>query len=426
MIMEKPNKPINYVYNKQMLKKIQAIDGHEKSNEMEIKNYAEELDNLEVQLKVKRESIRKSKEAVIKQSVYSNKAIPDSWKQSQSHTNFILGTLSRDKVFTDYMGKQELEVIPEVELRSVSKSLNLPITVKKENLWRFKERQISIARQFKTHKMIKRQIIDLMRKNNNFTNVPESVIMENFIDERKDNKYGDQIQNTATSMGADGSNTKILIFNEEETTLRKSSLDVLAKIKSSNRKPSSENSTKYNQKLCLYNEKVIETDSGDHPDSIETKRLIERFNTNLSTISKLGLRQSIMINNELLKGSKIKDRVNIIKSNILQTCSDDELLKTEGFDSFCKHPHSKSMVRPENFSFFLEGKERKFKGLYKINDPKIKEKIYELSDSKHYGPYSSYCKGCNLKNVNFYNQMEPQRGNQILDFLLKSYHKTSM
>lgn len=423
MINEKPTKPINYVYNKQMLKKIQAIDGHEKSNEMEIKNYAEELDNLELQLKAKRDTIRRSKELVIKQSVYSNKSIPDSWKQSQSHTNFILGTLSRDKVFTDYMGKQDLEVIPEMELPPVSKSLNLPLIVKKENLWRFKERQISIARQFKTHKMIKRQIFDLMKKNNNFHNAAESVIMENFIEEPKENKLTDQLQNTGQVCDA-GSSTKILIFNEEETNLRKSSVDVLSKIKSKNRHPSSENTSVYGQKLGHY-DKVIETES-DHPDTIETKRLIERFNTNLSNISKLGLRQSIMINNELLKGSKIKDRVNIIKTNILQTCSDDELMKTEGFDSISNLHHSKSIVRPENFKFFLEGKERKFKGLYKINDPKIKEKIYELSDSKHYGPYSSYCKGCNLKNVNFYNQMEPQRGNQILDFLLKNYHKTSM
>ena len=37
-------KPLKYIYNKDMLKKIKVVDGDIRQNEMEMKNYAEEVD----------------------------------------------------------------------------------------------------------------------------------------------------------------------------------------------------------------------------------------------------------------------------------------------------------------------------------------------------------------------------------------------
>ena len=72
--MSKP-KPINYIYNKKMLCKIQLLSKGERTNEMEIKNYAEELDSINLELLNKKKKIFYHKNNAVINTIFSNKSL---------------------------------------------------------------------------------------------------------------------------------------------------------------------------------------------------------------------------------------------------------------------------------------------------------------------------------------------------------------
>ncbi len=169
---------------------------------------------------------------------------------------------------------------------------------------------------------------------------------------------------------------------------------------------------------------LINIDENEYEDRLQTEEddinksdindgeigvLLKRLNTNLSSISSLGLKSSLSIKeNEFLKS--INERAKLIKNTISK--SHEGLLLSNEHENH-------TITQPDTYSGFIKSKENKFKGEFKIKDKLIKDKIFELSDYKHYGPYASYCKGCNLKNVNFYNNLDTKKGIDILDYLLK-------
>ena len=56
-------------------------------------------------LKQKKNNLTKTKNFSIKESIYSNRRIPQSWRNKISYYNELYKTMSKDKYFVSYLGK---------------------------------------------------------------------------------------------------------------------------------------------------------------------------------------------------------------------------------------------------------------------------------------------------------------------------------
>ena len=412
--MNSQKKHLNYVYNKQMLSKIQSISNGERSNEMEIKNYAEELDTLEDDLNIKRKNIQKLKEVVIKNNLYSNKNIPSNWKYQPNNEKFVFKAIKNDLGFTNFITSVDLE--KEEKLNTEPK---LKLTFNSIKTGKEEERQRNIARCFKDHKKIKRQIADIMCKSNDGINNINSVLSENFIDSGR-------MEVSKETVSKKKLTSKRLSFKKSTVnlqTLKDFQLNTLNAINTRiKKKKEDDRYEQIKQRIKMNKETIYENQEENNKFDIlpiittngnqtskELGMLLSKLNDNLVNISKLGMKSSLMIKENEMLIKSVQDRARVIKHSVIKHNKDFPLYSD----------NEVNVTSPDNYSYFLNSKDMKFKGKFKIIDSKIKNKIYELSEYKHFGPYASYCNHCNLKNVNFFNNLEIDKGIDILDYLLK-------
>jgi hypothetical protein len=175
-------KKINYIYNKQMLKKIQVVDEDRKTNEMEMKNYAEELNTYQQKNNNLKSKINVTKSLTFKNMVFSNSNIPQEWRNKVDYHNFSLKTLSNDKDLTEYLLKNDMLAVTKQE-NKIRKNAFYSEMIKIRKL----EKDKNIARLLQHHKEIKRQISGLIKNDDNFL-VTQSIFGENFVITNEYNK----------------------------------------------------------------------------------------------------------------------------------------------------------------------------------------------------------------------------------------------
>lgn len=432
--MSSKKKPINYIYNKRMLNKIQLISKGHQSNEMEIKNYAEELDSLENELKIKRNQIKNKKQNVVVKRMIINEEIPLHWKNKLSNKNFMLDLLVSKKDFTKYILNNNLDIKNSNDddfysSNQIVNDYNSPKINKMQSL-NEKEREKNIIESLKEYKILQNKIHLLMNKHNDGLDQVKSVITENFIDRSKE-KRNTKVFRTLKSRGV-GNSRKVndYLIPLSFRPSRKFDLLELNKRISSNKQNEKMELLKAKLRLENENEKGNKNENKNKFDNedrkqlresrfsvismmrkenekLELSNLISKLGMSEEKIKRLGVEREITVNENGKGGKKMKERGEFIKNFMkLNIKNRDKLNETT----------SKKL----DLSNINNNKDEKFKGIYSIKDPIIKEKIYLLSDYKHYGPYASFCKSCNLKNVRFYNSLEKEKGREILNFLLKN------
>ena len=170
-------KPCNYIYNKNLLKKIQVVDQGRKTNEMEMKNYAEEIDT---HIKINREKknkIKFLKENTYKDIIFSNTKVPQEWKNKINYYNFAFNTVSSDKDLLEYLLHSDLEFKKREQKIPESKKQDF---YQKRHAIKKDEKEKEIARLFARHKEIKRRIGTMLKGDDNLKDT-ESIFGENFI-----------------------------------------------------------------------------------------------------------------------------------------------------------------------------------------------------------------------------------------------------
>lgn len=180
--MSNKKKAINYIYNKQMLKKIQVVDEDRKTNEMEMKNYSEELNTYEQKNKGLQSKINITKASTFKNMIFSNSNIPQEWRNKVDYHNFSLKTLSNDKDLTEYLLKNDMLAVSKEE-NKIRKNAFYAEMMKIRKL----EKDKNIARLLQQHKEIKRQISGMIKNDDNFL-VTQSIFGENFVITNEYNK----------------------------------------------------------------------------------------------------------------------------------------------------------------------------------------------------------------------------------------------
>ena len=363
MKLLRDKREINYAYN------INNSPNNTKAKKISFnslsKNFYEDLINSDINIKSNRHILNKIKSKSIKESIYSNKMVPNEWKIMLGYQNDVYRIIDKDPAFALYLGRSQ----------------------KESNYNKFSEAQklktISDSQNFE-QKPIPDFIKKFFSKSDNKTprrykDVENSSLIENKKDEEKNNNTEKiKFQRRPSQIYQRGLiNEKIVIDDK----LISSKLD--------------EYRTKYDLNKYMYD--------------IKDKRSLDK-EKKINNILTPNIKERETNYRQFLKTRTQNDKEHVLKSsiyyNLISKDNDNNKLKTS-----LKKNNLKPIIKPG--SIFLNHN-KEFDKVIEITNPKIKRDL-ELID--YYGPLYTHCKLCNNRNLEFYQNSEPNQTLKLLHFL---------
>ena len=363
MKLLRDKREINYAYN------INNSPNNTKAKKISFnslsKNFYEDLINSDINIKSNRHILNKIKSKSIKESIYSNKMVPSEWKIMLGYQNDVYRIIDKDPAFALYLGRSQ----------------------KERNYNKFSEAQklktISDSQNFE-QKPIPDFIKKFFSKSDNKTprrykGVENSSLIENKKDEEKNNNTEKiKFQRRPSQIYQRGLiNEKIVIDDK----LISSKLD--------------EFRTKYDLNKYMYD--------------IKDKRSLDK-EKKINNILTPNIKERETNYRQFLKTRTQNDKEHVLKSsiyyNLISKDNDNNKLKTS-----LKKNNLKPIIKPG--SIFLNHN-KEFDKVIEITNPKIKRDL-ELID--YYGPLYTHCKLCNNRNLEFYQNSEPNQTLKLLHFL---------
>lgn len=339
-------KPINYIYNKQMLKKIQVVTGDRKVNEMEMKNYSEELNTHLHVNNHKKKLIQAIKEKAFKNLVYMNKSVPSEWRTKLDYQNFSTKLLSKDKQLLDYLVYMDQEAIyKESSTGKKNAFYNKMVNMRKL------EKDRHIARLFQNHKEIKRQISTMIKGDDNFL-VTQSIFGENFVVTNdynansivKTQKYRNSNNNQNSNNNLNSNNSSVKGINNNDYDFNK--LNFLDNINLS-----------INNDNCAIKRKSVIKDKKNININISNQNINEQFKND--AINKHSLYKDISkniiyknkVNNKFIKNKN--NDPNIADLSTLHTDeksdrNDDKNTRKQAVEGFILNTNHSSIMKNKN------------------------------------------------------------------------------
>ena len=348
------------------------------------KNFYEELINTDSNIKNKRHILSEIKNRSIKESIYCNKNIPNTWKTMLDYQNQVYRAIDQDHNFAHYIGRSQKENENKefFETPNLKNSSNL---LKKDqnsnaaslkNLPKFIKDFIEGEQDEKLQKS--KNIINNESNNiNNISTLPSSVNKNNFSPEKEQKDFRKSIHKKTTT------------WNEKNDLLCNDKL-VSSKL--------DEYRTKYDLNKFMY--------------EIKNKRLKEKkdlfnnsYNPNLKETNY----------REFLKSRTQNEKGHVLKSSIYYNLLGNKTVSENDKNLFKSSSNFKNTkkedVKPS--SLYLNYNAEFDKNI-EITNPKIKR---DLELINYYGPRYTHCNICNHRNLEFYQTSEPNQTLKLLHYL---------
>ena len=322
------------------------------------KNFYDELIKTDINIKVKNHVLSEIKDNSIKESIYSSRPVPNSWRTLLSYQNNVYKIIDNDPKFAYYLGRSQKENFK-------NKFLD---TQTLKNIIDNKEVE-------------KKQIPDFIK---------EYLLKEKENDE-KDEKGKNEVEN----------DIKII--------------DDINESKSRNIK--NQNNIEINDKLISskLDEYRVKYDLNKYVADIKNKRIKEKREKEIMRLKPdLNLRNTNY--RHFLKTLTQNDKVHILRSSISNNLfsKDNNLYKSKTINN--EYKTRKIFLKPfkKDSNNLLSNKELE-KNII-ITNPKIKR---DLELINYYGPRYTHCKICNNRNLEFYQNSEPNQTLKLLNYLKK-------
>ena len=348
------------------------------------KNFYDDIESNNITIKDDTKLLNKIKNHSIKEFIYTNKEIPDQWKNKINYQDEILHVISKDKKLLSYIGsttirpkKYSIDKFPKINTRyDVSKSL--------------KSRNI---------------------ENNNSKKDINSI--NGIKDIKNNNNNNSSMISISTSRGIKNKynfNQKNDLSEKEISTLMddyKTAYPIKEKLKELYITSNYYNNKKKNETIF---QELYENDDNKLNNTKKTYNSID------TTYRKMPRHVFVHTNKKLINKKQKTFRQNIfnnlspaIDNNTIYSINNDILKKLN------KINRSNKIINMN--------KENKFNDINKINDinnPIIKKNIEGIN---FYGPYFSFCPSCRTKNMEFYNNLEQGQCLELIQFIKKVRHK---
>ena len=368
------------------------------------KGFYDEL--LDCHDKIKSDIIKlaKSKTKSFKESVYSNKKIPDTWMNKESYYSELYGTMDKDKFFVSYLGKGK-----EIEEKDLKKSYDFKKKYQLENLDDFESKDFLVKAFGNLNNNLNKSIGTNKKKINPLTQFVLNKAKKNEINdilEEYEKKYPIHLPS---------------IIVRKEPTLNHGLNDFLLEEEKFEKKEKKEENENENE--IINNNNFItgnlNNENNENKENKNIENIESNTNTNLNNenINKEAQETTNSISNKSSKSkTEMKKKPEQEKKDVFKTTLFNNMLPYR--DNKIKY-NNKPIIKMDINNFespFLHSTTAEFNKIIEITNPKINEK---LSSIQYWGPYFSHCPPCRNKSLNFYQTMETNQCLTLLDYLRK-------
>ncbi len=337
------------------------------------KNFYEDLINSDINIRNTRQSLNEIKSKSIKESIYSNKNVPNTWRSMLGYQNQVYRVIDKDPSFAFYIGRTQKEdsnnkFFEAQKLRSFNETQNndnkkLPDFIK-EYLSKKDEKEIAPYE----------------------SKDKKDVSKSSQIDTKKDEDKGNVVNKRFKAK---------LSQVYQRGPIHDNNFAIDEKIVSSKL---DEYRAKYDLNKYMY--EIKKKRMGDMKQKTYTKNLIDR-DTNYRLY---------------LKTRTHSDKERVLRASIYYNLLSNDDVQQSNFPF--KSNSLKKRLKPINKSTssgsFNFKYNNEFDKVIEITNPKIKRDLELLN---YYGPLYTHCKICNNRNLEFYQNSEPNQTLKLLHFL---------
>ena len=372
-------KELNYAYN--INNSPNSIKSKKISFNSLSKNFYEDIINSDMRIKNSRHRLSKIKSNSIKESIYSNKLIPNSWKLKLDYRPTVYNEIDKDPTFAFYLGRsQKKNINTKFQHAQQLKSVNDIQTVSQKSM---------------------------------------SSFIKNFFIEKKDENGGERVDPTPGMGGVDSENFS---GNESKKDNEVEKTDKKLKKKKSNIFHAK---TGYSEKNMLMDDKLISSKLDEYRTKYDLEKYMKEIkrqkeedrkkkNINIPILQNIEEREKDYLH--FLKTRTTSDKEHVLKSsiyyNLIAKHNKEEGTNLNKSKKIMKKINLKPLKSENIFLFHNE----EFDKVIEITNPKIKR---DLELINYYGPLYTHCKLCNNRNLEFYKNSEPNQTLKLLQYLKK-------
>ena len=369
------------------------------------KGFYDEL--LDCHDKIKSDIIKlaKSKTKSFKESVYSNKKIPDTWMNKESYYSELYGTMDKDKFFVSYLGKGK-----EIDDKDLRQSYDFKKNYKLENLDDFESKDFLVKAFGNLNNNLNKSIGTNKKKINPLTQFVLNKAKKNEINdilEEYEKKYPINLPS---------------IIVRKEPTLNHGLNDFLLEEEKFEKKEKKEENENENE--IIHNNNFITGNLNNENNENNDNKNLENNNNELNINTN---ENNENLNKEIQEGTNSILSQSLTKNEMKKKPEQEkkDVFKTTLFNNMLPYRdnkikyNNKPLVKMDINNFespFLHSTTAEFNQIIEITNPKINEK---LSSIQYWGPYFSHCPPCRNKSLNFYQSMETNQCLTLLDYLRK-------
>ena len=324
-------------------------------------------------LKQKKNNLTKTKNFSIKESIYSNRRIPQSWRNKISYYNELYKTMSKDKYFVSYLGKGGENINAYSTMTQTQPNLTSDLSIKNSD---------------------KNKFLNTISVKSPSNEKDNNLITKNMFYNANNKSSGAY----AKLYNQIAENRKIHNILEEFKTNFPLTLPTIPKLTT--------NETDKNENKLL----ITQTNDKKETTSNLTTEEKEEKKSNLNDLKT----KPKPVYRRRKKGELTKAEV--FKSTLYNNLLPPGDYVNEETKKELKKKKKQLSVENFNENKYLFSSAEAFNKKITITNPKIEEK---LQDINYWGPHYSHCPPCFYKNMYFYENMEKNQCHKLLNYLKK-------
>ena len=349
------------------------------------KNFYDDIEDNMITIRDNKNLLNKIKDHTIKEFIYSNKEIPNIWKNKINYQDEVLNVIYKDKKLLSYIGSSPKETEKNYSINKFPK-INIkydgPKTLRSRNIDNyFSLKELNI------------------RKGITETNINNYSILS-------DNKKEIKIKYNPNKKGK---------LSEKEIN---NLLDVYKNVYPIKEKLNElYTSSNYYNLNKNKNEKRNNLDPNNNNDNENEIKKEKVYNSIDNIYRKLPRYSLAHIDKKLINKKQKTFRQNIF-NNLSSSRKNNITLY-----SFNKNKINKRNITNRLIKINTDKTNDNLSKLNEINNPIIKKNIESIN---FYGPYCSFCPTCRNKNIEYYDKMEPNQCLKIINLIKKVRNKKSI
>ena len=326
------------------------------------KNFYEDLINSDSSIKSNRRTLNRIKCKSIKESVYSNKMVPSSWKIILGYQDQVYGVIDKDPAFAQYLGRSQKESNNRVFSEAQKlRNIHDPQNVEQKPIPDFIKKYLDKSEDKELHESEK------------------TISKEAKVNDDKIEKFKFQRRPSQTFQQRLINEKNLVIVDDK---LISSKLD--------------EYRTKYDLNKYMHDIKARR--------NLDKEKKLNNLLTPNPQDREINYRQ-------FLKTRTQNDKEHVLKSsiyyNLISKDNDNDINKL-------KTSLKKKNLKPIKPASIFLNHNKEFDKVIEITNPKIKR---DLELINYYGPLYTHCKLCNNRNLEFYQNSEPNQTLKLLHYL---------